>query len=50
MNPGAPNRETDIAYQGGQVAILIGKGWKRIIAHVSNIDAKEEYEYTWRGT
>ena len=24
---GAPNRETDIVYQGRQVAALIGKGW-----------------------
>ena len=30
MNPGAPNRETDIAYQSGQVAALIGKGWHQL--------------------
>ena len=45
MNPGSPNRETDIAYEGGQVAALIGKGCHQLektTVHVSNEGTKQE--------
>ena len=30
INPGAPYREIDIAYQGGQAVALVGKGWDQL--------------------